>query len=129
MWWKGHVAPTGRNRPYQFVLARSAQPCHRAQTNHSVTTTGHGTMQTEPQVYRLKVDNSGRVVLPADLRQQNHIAEGDTIVVVKDSLGLHIKTLDQVISEVQAEFAKHVPRGVLLSDEINADRRSETERD
>jgi AbrB family looped-hinge helix DNA binding protein len=85
-------------------------------------------MQTEPQVYRLKVDNSGRIVLPADLRQQNHIAEGDTIVVVKDHNGLHIKTLDQVIAEVQAEFAKFVPRGVLLGDEINAERRSEIER-
>ena len=86
-------------------------------------------MQTEPQVYRLKVDNSGRIVLPADLRQQNHIAEGDTIVVVKDNHGLHIKTLDQVITEVPAEFAKHVPRGVLLGDEVNAERRSEIERD
>ena len=86
-------------------------------------------MQTESQVYRLKVDNSGRVVLPADLRQENHIAEGDTIVVIKDQQGLHIKTLDQVVAEVQAEFAKHVPRDVLLSDEINAERRSEIERD
>jgi AbrB family looped-hinge helix DNA binding protein len=86
-------------------------------------------MQTEPQVYRLKVDNSGRIVLPAELRQQHHIAEGDTIVVVKDDHGLHLKTLDQVIAEVQAEFAKHVPRGVLLGDEINAERRSEIERD
>jgi AbrB family looped-hinge helix DNA binding protein len=86
-------------------------------------------MQTETQVYRLKVDTSGRIVLPADLRQQNHISEGDTIVVVKDQQGLHIKTLDQVLAEVQAEFAKHVPRGVLLSDEINQERRSEIERD
>jgi len=86
-------------------------------------------MQTEPQIYRLKVDNSGRIVLPADLRQQHHIAEGDTIVVVKDNHGLHLKTLDQVIAEVQEEFAKHVPRGVLLGDEINAERRSEIERD
>lgn len=59
-------------------------------------------MQTEPQVYELKVDNSGRIVFPADLRQQNHIAESDTIVVVKDDHGLHIKTVDQVIAEVQA---------------------------
>jgi AbrB family looped-hinge helix DNA binding protein len=86
-------------------------------------------MQTEHQVYRLKVDTSGRIVLPADLRQKNHIAEGDTIVVIKDDAGLHIKTLDQIIAEVQAEFAKHVPRGVLLGDEINAERRSEIERD
>jgi hypothetical protein len=30
---------------------------------------------------------------------------------------------------VQELFAQHVPRGVLLSDEINAERRAEHERD
>ncbi len=43
--------------------------------------------------------------------------------------GLHIKTRDQLLAEVQAHFEKHVPRRVLLSDEINAERRSEIERD
>lgn len=91
--------------------------------------TGFVPMQEQQQIYRLKVDSSGRVALPADARDRHHIAQGDTVVIVDDKHGLHIKTLDQVISEVQAEFAKHVPRGVLLSDEINADRRSEIERD
>jgi hypothetical protein len=54
---------------------------------------------------------------------------GDILVVIDDAAGLHIKTLDQLLAEVQAEFAKHVPRGVLLSEEILADRRSEIERD
>jgi AbrB family looped-hinge helix DNA binding protein len=91
--------------------------------------TGLVPMQEQQQVYRLKVDSSGRVALPAEARDRHHIAHGDTVVIVDDRHGLHIKTLDQVIAEVQAEFAKHVPRGVLLSDEINAERRSEIERD
>lgn len=86
-------------------------------------------MQEPQQVYRLKVDSSGRVALPAELRERHHISQGDTIVVIENSQGVHIKTLDQVIAEVQAVFAKHVPRGVLLSDEVNADRRAEHERD
>jgi AbrB family looped-hinge helix DNA binding protein len=86
-------------------------------------------MQEQQQVYRLKVDSSGRVALPSELRERHHISQGDTIVVIENSQGVHIKTLDQVLADVQAEFAKHVPRGVLLSDEINADRRSEIERD
>jgi AbrB family looped-hinge helix DNA binding protein len=86
-------------------------------------------MSGDKQVYNLKVDASGRIVLPADARQRNHIAEGDTVVVIDDDSGLHIKTRGQLLAEVQALFAKHVPRGVLLSDEINADRRSEIERD
>ncbi len=86
-------------------------------------------MDTSPQIYRLKVDTSGRIVLPTEARERNHIAGGDTVVVVDDSTGLHIKTLDQMITEVQAHFAKFVPRDVLLSDEVNEDRRSEIERD
>jgi AbrB family looped-hinge helix DNA binding protein len=86
-------------------------------------------MSGDKQVYNLKVDASGRIVLPADARQRNHIAEGDTVVIIDDDSGLRIKTRDQLLAEVQALFAKHVPRGVLLSDEINADRRSEIERD
>jgi AbrB family looped-hinge helix DNA binding protein len=86
-------------------------------------------MQEQPHVYRLKVDSSGRVALPAETRDRHHIAHGDTVVIVDDKHGLHIKTLDQVLAEVQAEFAKVVPRGVLLSEEILQDRRSEIERD
>ena len=86
-------------------------------------------MQTEPQVYHLKVDTSGRVVLPAEMRHKNHIAGGDTILVVKDAQGLHIKTRDQVIKETQAYYAKLAPADVMLSEELLKDRRLEIERD
>jgi len=86
-------------------------------------------MPGEQQVYNLKVDSSGRIALPSQARERRHIANGDTVVVIEDETGLHIKTREQLLSEVQAEFAKVVPRGVLLSDEINADRRAEHERD
>ena len=62
-------------------------------------------MQAEPQVYHLKVDSSGRIVLPADARARNRIAEGDTVTVVADNHGLHIKTREQIKAEVQAYFA------------------------
>jgi AbrB family looped-hinge helix DNA binding protein len=86
-------------------------------------------MSAERQVYNLKVDASGRIVLPAQTRERLHIAGGDTVIIVEDETGVHLKTRDQLLAEVQAHFAQHVPRGVLLSDEINADRRSEIERD
>lgn len=86
-------------------------------------------MEGGRQVYRLKVDSSGRILLPSDFRDDHHISGGDTVVAVKDGQGLHIKTLDELLSEVQAEFARHVPRGVLLSEEVLEDRRSEIERD
>lgn len=86
-------------------------------------------MQDEQQVYHLRVDSSGRIVLPADARERNHIAHGDTVTVVEDNQGLHIKTREQVKAEVQAYFADLAPRDVLLSEEILQDRRAEHERD
>jgi AbrB family looped-hinge helix DNA binding protein len=86
-------------------------------------------MSGDKQIYNLKVDASGRIVLPADARARKHITEGDTVVVIDDDSGLHIKTQDQLMAEVQAHFAKFVPKGVLLSEEILKDRRSEIERD
>jgi AbrB family looped-hinge helix DNA binding protein len=86
-------------------------------------------MHGEHQVYHLKMDASGRIVLPADARQRNHIAEGDTVVIVEDAQGLHIKTRDKALAEAQAYFAKLAPANVSLSKEILKDRRSEMERD
>lgn len=86
-------------------------------------------MPDKQQIYNLKVDSSGRIALPSEARQRRHISTGDTVVVIEDDDGLHIKTREQLLAEVQEQFARHVPRGVLLSDEINAERRSEIERD
>jgi AbrB family looped-hinge helix DNA binding protein len=85
-------------------------------------------MPADCQVYNLRVDSSGRIVLPADARDRQHIASGDT-VVVEDNQGLHIKTREQIKAEVQAYFADLAPPNVLLSEEILKDRRSEIERD
>jgi AbrB family looped-hinge helix DNA binding protein len=86
-------------------------------------------MSGKQQVYNLKVDSSGRIAIPSEARERRHISSGDTVVVIEDDAGLHIKTRDQLLAEIQAAFAKSVPRGVLLSDEINEERRSEIERD
>lgn len=86
-------------------------------------------MQDKQQIYNLKVDSSGRIALPSETRQRRHIASGDTLVAIEDEKGFHIKTREQLLAEVQELFAQHVPRGVLLSDEINAERRAEHERD
>jgi AbrB family looped-hinge helix DNA binding protein len=81
------------------------------------------------QIYRVKVDSSGRIVLPAEVRERNHIAVGDTVVVMEDSHGFHIRTREQTLADAQAYFAKLAPASVLLSEEILKDRRSESERD
>jgi bifunctional DNA-binding transcriptional regulator/antitoxin component of YhaV-PrlF toxin-antitoxin module len=66
-------------------------------------------MQGEQQVYHLKVDASGRIVLATEARQRDHIAEGDTVIITEDTHGLHIKTRDKVLSDAQAYFARQAP--------------------
>ena len=85
-------------------------------------------MQDKQQVYNLKVDSSGRIVLPSEARQRRHIAEGDTVVVIEDDDGLHIKTREQLLAEVQAYLPISCRAGS-SSPRDNADRRSEIERD
>ena len=86
-------------------------------------------MQTESHVYRLKVDSSGRLLLPTEVRDRHHIASGDTIVVLDGAAGIRLQTLDEVISEAQVYFGKLAPHDVVLSEEILADRRAGRERD
>ncbi|MBX7074049.1 MAG: AbrB/MazE/SpoVT family DNA-binding domain-containing protein [Pirellulales bacterium] len=87
-------------------------------------------MQRQEQwIYHAKIDASGRLVIPAEARERHHINEGDTVVVVDDERGLHLKSLDQALAEAQDYFATLAPPERILSDEINADRRTEAERD
>lgn len=83
----------------------------------------------ERRVYRTKVDASGRIVLPAEARARNQIAEGDTVLVVEDEHGLHVKSFDQALVEAQGFFQSLAPADVMLSEELLADRRSARERD
>jgi bifunctional DNA-binding transcriptional regulator/antitoxin component of YhaV-PrlF toxin-antitoxin module len=61
------------------------------------------------QVYHLKVDTTGRIVLPSEAHARNHIVEGDTVVVIEGAQGLHVKTGEQIKAEVQAYFADLAP--------------------
>jgi AbrB family looped-hinge helix DNA binding protein len=83
----------------------------------------------EQRVYRTKVDSSGRIVLPVEARQRNHIVEGDTVVVVEDGQGLRVKSLDQAIADAQAYFTSLAPKNRILSEELLADRRSDFDGD
>lgn len=59
-------------------------------------------MSADRQVYNLKVDASGRIVLPSQIRERLNIAGGDTVMIVEDESGVHLKTRDQLIADGQA---------------------------
>ena len=83
----------------------------------------------EPQVYRSKIDSSGRIVLPAELRSQLGVREGDAVVILGDGAQLHVKSVEQAIRDAQELFVNAAPRERVLSDELLQERRREAARE
>lgn len=83
----------------------------------------------EPRTYHTKLDGSGRIVLPAELRQRHHFTTGDTLVVIDDADGLHVKAFEQLVREAQGYFRSVIPAGVSLADQVAVERRAEADRE
>ena len=76
---------------------------------------------------KARVDDHGRIVIPAEFRHALDIKEGDSLTVEFDEHELRLFTFQQGIRRAQAIVAKYVPPGVSLADELIADRRAEAE--
>lgn len=78
--------------------------------------------------YHAKVIAGGKIVIPAELRRELGIADGDTVVIARDMNGsLSIKTHAQVIAEGQQAFRAMLKTPFTVDDFI-ADRRNEADR-
>jgi len=85
-----------------------------------------GTEHLQPVVsLRARVAEAGRVVIPAELRKDLGIEEGEEVVFRRDGNGIRITTLKEAIRELQEYFAGLAPPDVRLSEELIADRRRE----
>jgi AbrB family looped-hinge helix DNA binding protein len=78
---------------------------------------------------RSRVTDAGRVVIPAELRKEFGIEEGEEIVFSKDERGILITTLREAIRQAQHYFASLAPREVRMSDELLNERRVEAARE
>lgn len=82
--------------------------------------------------YQAKVIAGGKIVIPAELRRELGIADGDSLVIDRDETGgLLIRTYAQVVKDVQAKFRAMLPpdyKGSMV-DELIADRRAEAARE
>ena len=79
----------------------------------------------KPRVYRSRVDKSGRVAIPAELRSEFGLAAGSAILVIKDNEGVHLESPAHALRSLQQYFKQLVPAGVSLVDELIAERRQE----
>lgn len=75
---------------------------------------------------RGKVSGMGRVVLPAELRKEFGIEDGQEVVFSRTEYGIQIMTLDQAIRQAQQMVRRHVPKGVSLVDQLHDARRKDS---
>jgi len=74
---------------------------------------------------RLRVNENGRVVIPAAFRRALGINAGDEIVLRMEDDELRITTLKRRLERAQRLVRKHVKPGTSLVDELIAERREE----
>ena len=72
---------------------------------------------------RMRVNENGRVVIPASFRKRLGIRVGDEVVLQIQDDELRITTLKRSIERAQRLVRKHVKPGTSLVDELIAKRR------
>ena len=72
---------------------------------------------------RQRVNENGRVVIPASFRKALGINIGDEVVLRMEDDELRITTLKRRVERAQRLVRKHVKRGASLVDELIAERR------
>jgi AbrB family looped-hinge helix DNA binding protein len=77
----------------------------------------------------IRINENGRVVIPASFRRAMGITSGDTVVLRLDNDELRITTLRKRLKRAQQIVRKHVPRTTSLVDELIAERREAARRE
>lgn len=72
---------------------------------------------------RMRVNENGRVVIPASFRKRLGIHVGDEVVLQIQDDELRVTTLKRSIERAQRLVRKHVKPGTSLVDELIAERR------
>jgi AbrB family looped-hinge helix DNA binding protein len=78
--------------------------------------------------YTSKVEDSGRLLIPAVLRKRLGLAPGTEMLIEEENGTLRVQTRDSAIREVQNYFAKF-DDGRSWSRELMAERRAEARRE
>lgn len=87
--------------------------------------------ETEESIntYRSKIDTSGRILIPAGVRDRLHLQPGDELIMVQVGDSCRLETPEQALREAQAYFKGLVGPGVSVVDELLAERRAEALRE
>lgn len=80
-------------------------------------------------VQRGKIISGGRVQLPADVRRQLSLSEGDTVLIEVVDGEVHLRPLLANIRRIQERMKPYIIPGRSVVDELIADRRREAAAD
>ena len=75
-------------------------------------------------IHTVVVGNRGRIVVPAEVRESENLAEGTPLVMLPTPGGLVLMTRQQMLERVRGEL-----KGLDLVGELLADRRLASERE
>ena len=78
---------------------------------------------------RTRVNENGRVVIPASYRKALGIKAGDEVILRMEDDELRITTMKRRIERAQQRVRKYVKPGVSLADELIAERREAAKRE
>jgi AbrB family looped-hinge helix DNA binding protein len=81
------------------------------------------------EVFTVKIDNSGRILLPAKVRKQLKLGEGSELIATLDKQQLVLNTRTEALRRAQEFFSKLRPSGTLWSEELIQERREEARRE
>jgi AbrB family looped-hinge helix DNA binding protein len=78
---------------------------------------------------KVRLNGSGRVVIPAEIRREMGLRAGDTLLMSVEGDVLKIESYRARVRRVQESLAKYIPPGRSLADELIAERREEARRE
>ncbi len=78
---------------------------------------------------RLRINENGRVVIPASFRKALGIRPGDEVLLRLEEDELRITTMKRRIERAQRHARQYVKPGVSLVDELLAERREASKRE
>ena len=87
-----------------------------------------GTCQLENES-RIRVNENGRVVIPAAYRKALGIKAGDEVILRMEDDELRITTMKRRIERAQRRVRQYVKPGVSLADKLIAERREAAKRE
>jgi AbrB family looped-hinge helix DNA binding protein len=78
---------------------------------------------------KTRLNDNGRIVIPADIRQELGLKPGDTLLLSVEEGVLKIESQQARIHRVQQSLRKFIPPDRVLSDELIAERDDEAQRE